>query len=144
MKLLNRKYLIIGVSVVVSMLLIVLIIVLIRRNRAVSLTIPVDNGQTTITQDQLNILNNYAERLYNDMHGLNVVSRDEDIYNIISTLNDTMLAALYNIYNQKYGHDETLTQWLENENFSWNSFKLQGTVDSIISRLKKLEQQSNN
>ena len=93
--------------------------------------------------EQVTMLTNLSQNLYNDMNGANISifgignAHNIDLYKKTATLSDTELVALSNIFNYNYQEDsgETFLQWLEDENFSWESFEDEGLVNSIIDRL---------
>jgi hypothetical protein len=100
---------------------------------------PSDVIGTSLTEEEEQYLDALAVSLYNDMSGVNW-NWNGNIYDEVSLLSDSKLVALSNIFNFKFEKDsgETLLQWLENENFNWNSFSLDTKVQTIKNRLRNL------
>ena len=77
-----------------------------------------------------------AEALYDDMKGLNVFSRNSDVYYELNSASDRVLVGVSNYFSDRYGG--SLYEWLDGEAFSWNDFALRGCVDAIMGRMEKL------
>lgn len=100
-----------------------------------------DLDETTIAE-----LTALAKALFDDMNGWNVsifgfgYPHEFDLYNKTSLLSDTELVALSNIFNVNYETklNETFYQMLKDEDFSWESFEMQGRVNAILDRLQSL------
>jgi len=100
---------------------------------------PNDVIGTPLTEDEKNYLNGLAVSLYNDMDGINM-TWNNDLYSAVALLSDSHLVALSNIFNYKYQSNsgETFLQWLENENFSWDSYSLATNITTVKNRLRNL------
>lgn len=95
--------------------------------------------ETAVTAAEMDAADRLASRLYRDMDGLNLFGHDESIYNEVILLSDRDLSILNAVFNKKYGHGETLAEWLAGESFAWtDSFGIEAVVKSIIQRLEKL------
>jgi len=139
---LSNKQIIILVSVVVLVIIIVLYMTYIAGKKASSTSqakAPSDVIGVPLTEEETQYLDALAVSLYNDMKGVNW-NWNGDIYDELSLLSDSNLVALSNIFNFKFEKDsgETLLQWLENENFNWNSFSLETKIQTIKNRLRNL------
>lgn len=138
----NKKILIL-VSVVVLAIILILYFTYRAGKRASDLTNvkpPPDVVGTPLTEEETNYLDALAINLYNDMNGMNFIGWNSDLYNSVSLLSDSKLVALSNIYNFKFQQEsgQSFLQWLENESFSWDSFSMDTTINTIKNRLRGL------
>lgn len=89
-----------------------------------------------VTTSESNIIVRLADDLKKDMTGLDFsLNRDDKIYKELAAQSDRILVAVANQFQTRY--KESLLSWLEDENFNWSSFALQGLVDGVIERLKR-------
>jgi len=88
----------------------------------------------------------FADKLYQDMKGLNFWSHDMDLWNAFLRTTDRIMIATSNYFNQKYGKSktDTLYQWLKDEwniNFWGGAFKTSETWKIVRPQvLKRMEQ----
>jgi hypothetical protein len=140
-------------QIIVSFFVLVVVLIIYfygkKKGTVKQIPLPKDNqnlqgeGVTTTGTDRIR---ETAEMLYNDMKGLNVISRNAEPYNRLLSASDTFVVAVYNEFNKLYFKQskQTLTQWIRGENFFWT----QGTFfkeappaqakDIILARFSRL------
>lgn len=133
------NYNIIIISTVVALITVVILVIFLKKNKknkVKAIVAPIDDkafeGQN-ISKDVSDKAAAMAARLYEDMKGFNWLGHDNSIYEDLNQFSDHELSVVYYCFNSNYGENETLTQWLINENF-----RVHNLTDSIILRLQKL------
>jgi len=73
------------------------------------------NYDPAAVEEMYTTARNLAARLYNEMSGWNVWSRDYTPYQELLAVDDAVFQQTYNEFNVRYGEGETLRQWLMDE-----------------------------
>ncbi len=96
-------------------------------------------GMKNLTDAEATQVREIARSLYEEMKGVNLLSRDPEPYDKLSKLSDTLFVAVYNDFNKNYGNGETLYAWMDGEYYLAHSFYLSGLVSNVIMpRMQKL------
>ena len=133
---LNKKTLTI-IAIIIVVLFIALYIAYRSGKFSSTNTKPPKTGD--LTPEEVAILEALSQKLYEDMSGLNR-TWNHNLYEQVSLLDDEELVVLSNIFNSKFEKEsgETFFEWLDSENFSWDSFSLETVTDTIKNRLINL------
>lgn len=136
----NYKNILISGAIItaVIIILVIVIIVLAKKKKASTVKLPKDTiWGASLTDEESAIVVRIADGLYKDMKGLNVFSRNYQIYQEYSTTSDKIFVAVANYFAEAYGDGENLAQWIKGEVYSWTSFQTDGLADAILARLAK-------
>ena len=132
MKVPSKKTLIIGSSILGTVLLIVLVIYFVKKKDVETVVLPKETdwgrGLTDFQSEQIARL---AKLLYEDMKGWNAWGHSSQVYEEYAATDDVIFVGVANYFAEKYGKGENLAKWLDDEQF----FTLSSTVDAIKSRL---------
>ena len=129
-----------------AIVLIIIVYYFLTKNKNV-IRPPKDTGIVgDLSDEKIQEITALARNLFDDMNGWNVsifglgYPHDFNLYNKTSMLSNTELVALSNIFNLTYESklNQTFYQVLKDEDFSWESFEMQGKVNAILDRLESL------
>lgn len=137
-RIIDIKGILIGSAVLITVVavLIIVIVILNRKRKAETTALPqeTDWGRT-LTENESATIERIAKGLYDEMKGLNWLSRNKAIYDEYNATNDRIFVGVANYFAQAYGNGENLAQWMKNEVYSWSSFQTDGVAQAIINRL---------
>lgn len=135
----NKGFLIGGLVVaVVIIILIIVIVILAKKKQAKTVKLPKETSWgSSLTDEENSTVVHITEELYKDMKGLNIFSRNHQIYYEYSVTSDKIFVAVANYFAEKYGNGKNLAHWMKGEYYSWLSLQTDGLVDGILMRLAK-------
>lgn len=109
-----------------------------KRAGSVNISAPSSDNSNPVSTDEVKRL---AERLYNDLDGVNAFGHDVEPYQQLLTLSDNDFIRVYNAFNLDFQKKsgQTFKQWLEAE-VTWIQIGSKWPVlrDAILQRMNKL------
>ncbi|NCC99991.1 MAG: hypothetical protein EOL95_09880 [Bacteroidia bacterium] len=135
----TKNYIIISASVIVLITAIALTFYFVGKKKVNNVAkLPDQTNWGNELDDTENLeIQKHSRKLYEDMKGLNFLSRDASIYSEYLASSDRVFVGAANYFAQTYGKGENLAQWLDSENFAITNIGLSTTIDSIMGRLAK-------
>lgn len=97
--------------------------------------VPTDGG-TGISQADAQHVRETSLRIKQDIYGVNVWSRDTEVYYTLSEMSDTLFVAVCNDYRTLTG--KSLRDDMNGEYYTYSSIALSGVIDSIKGRMSRL------
>lgn len=132
-----QKPLIISVTVLIIVVILVIVTVhLIRKSKQAKAALPeqTDWGSSLTAAESADI-QRITDALYQDMNGVNVFSRNVQIYTEYAATSDRIFVGVANYFADKYGDGKNLAEWMDSEYYGWTSIQCKGKVESIMQRL---------